>query len=313
MLRDDNNRTNIGSEVKTMELILNINQYGYSVFLDSKVDSFVVGLKGFCSGYEMSYELDEIPRIEKYVHEKEKKLYISLNSIMNEYTASELEKYMHDIKDLDVDGFVLSDFGALEIFMEHGLTDKVIFNPITTITNKYNANILNNYGINHVCIANELNIKDILEIASYTKGKIEILGQGYYQICNSKRPLLTHFLKKFKKKSASETNHYYIQEESRDYAYPIVEINDELFIYIDKQRSVMPYLKELLNANVSYLRIDTIFMEIEEINAIIEAYKDSIDDITNLESSLSKLKENTDSNYKCLDNISILKKEKENE
>mgnify|MGYP003295299704 CR=1 FL=1 len=34
---------------------------------------------------------------------------------------------MHDIKDLDVDGFVLSDFGALEIFMEHGLTDKVIF------------------------------------------------------------------------------------------------------------------------------------------------------------------------------------------
>ena len=296
-----------------MELILNINQYGYSVFLDSKADSFVVGLKGFCSGYEMSYELDEIPRIEKYVHEKGKKLYISLNSIMNEYTASELEKFMHDIKDLDVDGFVLSDFGALEIFMEHNLTDKVIFNPITTVTNKYNADILNKYGIDHVSLANELNIKDILEIANYTKGKIEILGQGYYQICNSKRPLLTHFLKKFKKKSSNETNHYYIQEESRDYAYPIVEIDDEIFIYIDKQRSVMPYLKELINANISHLRIDTIFMEIEEINTIIEAYKDCMEDISNLESSLSMLKENTDSNYKCLDNISILKKEKENE
>ena len=51
----------------------------------------------------------------------------------------------------------------------------------------------------------------------------------------------------------------------------------------------------------------------EQINTIVDAYKDSIESLDNLEASLEKLKENTDSNYKCLDNISILKKEKENE
>ena len=296
-----------------MELILNINQYGYSAFLDSKADSFVLGLKGFCAGYEMSYEIDEFSRIEKYVHEKGKKLYISLNILANENTASELEKSMPFIKDLDVDGFVVSDFGILQIFIDHGLTNKVIFNPITTITNKYSAKISNELGINHVCLANELNIKDILEISNYTKGNVEILAHGYYQICNSKRPLLTYFINKHKKRGVQETNHYFIKEESRDYAYPIIEIDDDLFIYIDKQRCVLPYLKELISANISYLRIDTIFLEMEQINTIVDAYKDSIESLDNLEASLEKLKENTDSNYKCLDNISILKKEKENE
>ena len=296
-----------------MELILNIVQYGYSAFLDSKADAFILGLKGFCAGYEMSYEIDEFSRIEKYVHEKGKKIYVSVNILANENIASELEKEMHYIKDLDVDGFVVSDFGILQIFIENGLEEKVIFNPITTITNKYSAEISNNLGINHVCLANELNIKDILEISNHTKGNIEILGHGYYQICNSKRPLLTYFLKKNKKRGAQETNHYFIREESRDYAYPIIEIDEDLFIYIDKQRCTLPYLKELLNANVSYLRIDTFFLEIEQINVITEAYKNAIESLDNLEDSLSKLKENTDSNYKCLDNISLLKKEKDNE
>ena len=296
-----------------MELILNINQYGYSAFLDSKVDAFVLGVKGFSAGYEMTYELDEFARIEKYIHEKGKKLYLSLNILANEYTASELEKSMLFIKDLDVDGFIVSDFGILQIFIEHELTSKVIFNPITTITNKYSAKIANDLGIKHVCLANELNIKDILEISNFTKGNVEILAQGYYQICNSKRPLLTYFLNKYKKRGSQETDHYFIKEESRDYAYPIVEIEDDLFIYIDKQRCVLPYLKELINSGISYLRIDTVFLEMDQINTIIEAYKDALDSLENLEASLTKLKENTDSNYKCLDNISLVKKEKENE
>ena len=296
-----------------MELVLNINQYGYSVFLDANVSAFTLGLKDFCAGYEMSYEIEEISRIEKYIHEKGKKLYIAINKLMNENTALELEKQISFIKELEVDGFVISDFGVLQIFIENEMKEKVIFNPITTITNKYSAKSINELGIDHVCIANELNIKDILEISDYTSGNIEILAQGYYQIGASKRPLLTYFLDQYKKRGAKETSHYFIQEENRDYAYPIVEIDNELFIYIDKQRCILPYLKELLKHKVNYFRIDTIFLEIDQINSIIQAYSSALEDIESIESSLDLLSKNTNSNYKCLDNISIVKKEKENE
>lgn len=291
-----------------MELLLNINQYGYSAFLDSNVDTFILGFKDFCSGYLMYYELDDFPRICKYIHEKEKKIYASFNILANETKLQELEKIMNQIKNLEVDGFVISDFGILQLFIEHDLSSKIIFNPITTITNKYSAKIANDMGINHVCLANELNLKDILEISSFNNGNVEILAHGYYQIGMSKRPLLTHFLKKFKKRGVKETSHYYIKEESRDYAYPILEAGEDLLIYIDKQRAVLPYLKDIIEANVNFLRIDTVFLEIDQINTIVEAYNLALKDLNNIDTSLKMLKENTNSNFSCLDNISLLTK-----
>jgi len=296
-----------------MELILNVNQYGYSTFLDSNVDIFMIGIQDFSMGYLMKYSLDEIPSIAKYIHEKEKKLYLSFNAPLNQNSLNELEKLMLTISDLHVDGFVINDFGAFELFKEYNLTNKIIFNPTTLITNKYSAKYYNEFDIDHVCIANEINYKDILEIAKFTNGNIELLAQGYFQICNSKRPLITNFLKQFRNKQASETDYYYIKEESRDYAYPIHEVDNDLLIYIDKQRCLLPYLKELINSNIKYLRIDTVFLDINDINTIIEVYRSAIDDTSSIEKGLEILKNNTNSNFTCLDNISVLKKEKENE
>ena len=187
---------------------------------------------------------------------------------------------------------------------------EIVFNPITNVTNKYSSKLFNEMGINHVCLANELNIKDILEVADYTSGNIEILAQGYYQICNSKRPLLTNFFKQFKLKSTSK--HYYIKEESRDYAYPIMEVDNEIFVYIDKQRCILNYFKEIKNVNIKYIRIDTVFMDMDEINFFINLYDSIITNIENLQLAIDSVSK-TNSNLKCLDNISILKKEKNNE
>ena len=295
-----------------MELILNINQYGYSTFLDANVDIFAIGIKDFSMGYIMKYSLEDIPSITKYIHEKNKKIYLSFNAALNEKSIQELEKLMSNIADLNVDGFIINDFGVFELFKEYNLTDKIIFNPSTLITNKYSAKYYNDFGINHVCVANEINYKDLLEIAKFTDGNIELLAQGYFQICNSKRPLITHFLNQFKNKHASETNHYYIKEENRDYAYPIHQVDDNLLIYVDKQRCLLPYLKDLIDQNIKYLRIDTTFLDINEINTIVEVYNNAINDISKIDEGLEKLK-TTNSNFTCLDTISILKKEKENE
>ena len=218
---------------------------------------------------------------------------------------------MPEISKLDADGFVIADFGILQLFKEANLSSKVIFNPVTTITNKYSSKIANNLGINHVCVANELNLKDILEISKHTKGNIEVLAQGYYQICNSKRPLLSNFFKQFKIKNNSQS--YFIKEESRDYAYPIIELNNEVLVYIDRQRCILPYLKQIIDSKVKYLRIDTIFMSIEEIKLTIDIYNNAINNLNSLDYYLLQIENSTNSNLKCLDNISILKKEKNNE
>jgi len=291
-----------------MELLLNLHNYDYKQFLNSPIDTLIIGLENFCTGYLVEYILDDIPFVIDNIHKSNKKIYISLNIISNEVTINKLITIMPFIKKLHADGFVISDFGILQIFKENALVNKVIFNPITKITNKYSAATCNNLGIDHVCIANELNLNDIIEISNYNKGNVEILAQGYYQICNSKRRLLSNFFKKFKIKTDSPF--YKIKEESRDYAYPIIEINNEILIYIDKQRCVLPYFNKLIETNIQYLRIDTMFLNLEEIKQIIDIYNDVMKNPLNIETHLKMLEEKTNSNLNCLDNISILKKEK---
>ena len=147
-----------------MKLIANINQYGYKAFLNSMADILMIALKDYSSSYFMDYELKDIPAIIKEIHDNNKQVYLSLNKICNEETIKKFEKDVLKIKDYEFDGIVVSDFGMLQILKEQNLINKTIFNPITTITNKYNANIANNLGIDHVCLANELNIKDLIEI-----------------------------------------------------------------------------------------------------------------------------------------------------
>ena len=289
-----------------MELILKITNHDYKMFLNSNVDALVIALEGFSCDYLIDYPLDDLPEIITNIKKHNKKVYLSLNIIANEDTTKKLETLINQILALEVDGYVVSDFGFLQIFKENNQHNRVIFNPVTTITNKYSSKIANDLGINHVCIANELNFNDILDIANYTNGNIEILAQGYYQICNSKRALISNFLKKLKIKKNSST--YYIKEESRDYAYPIVEINNDLFVYTDKQRSLLTYLKPLKNANIKYYRIDTTLLNYDDINKIIDIYHNALKEDKYEEEYVIQL-ENLNSNMKCLDNVSILKKE----
>lgn len=293
-----------------MKLLLNINQYEYKEFLHSNVDILIIGIKDFSSGYLKTYDLNELKTIIDTIHKNNKLVYLAMNIIANEETINNLTINIELIKSFQADGYVIADFGFLQLLKEHNLIDKIIFNPVTNITNKYSTLIANNLGINHACLANELNIKDILEIANYTKGNIEILAQGYYQICNSKRPLLSNFFKNFKIKNTSD--YYYIKEESRDYAYPIIELNNEVLIYIDKQRCTLKYIREILDSKIEYLRIDTIFLSKEEIFLHVDNYSKLITNTISSEEAMQKISK-TNSNLESLDNISILKKEKNNE
>ena len=51
--------------------------------------------------------------------------------------------------------------------------------------------IANELGINHVCLANELNLKDILEISKFTDGNItEDIIENFINAYSSKRALM---------------------------------------------------------------------------------------------------------------------------
>lgn len=261
-----------------MELILNTNELGYMPFLNTSVDAIIVGLKDFCINQPFSLSTKELLTAIKSIKNNKKKIYLSVNFFATEKNILRFKKTLNVIKDFEIDGYIVSDLGVLNIFKNLGIQDKVTLDLQTYITNKYSAKSLINMGISKISLSKEITLNDIKTIANFNSGKIDLLVQGYYPITYSKRPILNCYLKNFKLKR--NNTKYFIKEESRQEYYPLIEEKNGLLVYNSKQYSLFNELPELIN-NVSSLRIDTIFLSEKEIKEYIEIYRKAIQFIEN--------------------------------
>ena len=280
-----------------MGIILKVNELGYKPFLDTPVNSFIVGLKDFCINQDYCVSLKELPECIDKIKIKNKNFYLNMNLFASEKDIKRLNKIVKQLMFLNIDAFIVSDLGVLNVLKENGMGSKIMLDLHTYVTNKYSAKSLLDLGIKRVCIAKEITLEDIKEISAYCKGKIEIQCQGYYPITHSKRPLLETYYKNFKLKYNEST--HYIKEESRDSYYRLAQSKDNLTVYYDKEYSIFPFLEELIsNGQIRHFKIDASFLDEKTIKEYIYAYSDAINYIvTNKLDKYYKLKEEFMSKY----------------
>lgn len=262
-----------------MEIILKVNELGFEPFLDNPVDSFIVGLKGFSINQNFVLSLSKLPDCIKKIKDKNKKIYLNINCFALEKDIKKFKKLVNKLLDLEIDGFIVSDLGMLNIFKSLSKENKVILDLHTYITNKYSAKSLIDLGINRLCVAKEITLEDIKEISAFTNGKLEIQCQGYYPITHSKRPILDTYYENFKLNK--KTNIHYIKEETRDAYYCLTQDKNSLTVYYDKEYSVFPYLNDLVQSNVNSFRIDANFLDEETIKEYINFYSNALNLIEN--------------------------------
>ena len=200
-----------------MNIILNTNKLGYTPFLDTHINSFIIGFKNFCINQEYTLSLKELPRAINEIKGKNKKIYLSINIFASEKDILKFKKIINKLKILNIDGFIVSDLGILNLFKENNLINKVILDLQTYTTNKYSAKSLLDLGVKRVSLSKEITLEDIEEISIFNNGNIEVLCQGYNAITHSKRPILSCYYKNLNLNK--KNNIHYIKEESRENYY----------------------------------------------------------------------------------------------
>lgn len=273
-----------------MELILNTNELGFLPFLDTPINSIIIGLKNFCLNQPYSLSIKDLKKNIDIIKSHNKKVYLSINIFALEKDVIKFKKQALKLVDLNVDGFIVSDLGIFNVLKNLKLENKVTLDFQTYVTNNYSANSLLNLGANRVCLSKEITLDDIKNISISTKGNVELLVQGYYPITHSKRPILSCYLNNFKLKKNSSL--YYIKEETREDYYYLLENKSGLTVFNNKQYSLFCYLDELKKNKINHFRIDTLFLKENEIKEYIEYYSKAINAIENDDTNLySALKE----------------------
>ena len=251
------------------------------------LDSLKLNIENGCDavyiGDELkNFSIDELKKSVEYAHNRDKKVYVSLNKIPHENDINEIKRYIKSLIDTGIDAIVVIEPGMLTIVRDVCENIEIHLSDQANVTNYETASFWYNQGIKRVIVSKELSCEEIgqIRLKSPIDMDIEALVHGALFISHSCRKLLSNFLKG---KNADENNRinskkYNLVEEKRPGKYfPVYEDERGTFLFNTEDLCMIEYIPELIKCGITSLRIDGKMKDDEYVATAVKAYRKAID------------------------------------
>ena len=138
-------------------------------------DAIYIGANAFGARKNASNSLEDIKEIIDYAHKFYVKVYVTINTILDDKEILEAQKLIFQLYEMGIDAIIIQDMGLLELPLP-----PIAINASTQCHNKDLSKIkfLEKTGLNRIILARELSIKQIEEICKNTKVEIETFIHG---------------------------------------------------------------------------------------------------------------------------------------
>ena len=204
-------------------------------------DGFILMLKPFSVCYKEDINLDLALDL---IKKNDKKAILGINKIHHPSDILEtkefLKKYNSDVY------YYVSDLGVCNILIEMGLSNKIIYNPETMITNYLDLGLLNECHFDAYQLSSEITLNDIKYAYEKTNAPLIYYGFGHKIMFYSKRKLLSLYENKTGIKMPKEG---YLKEVTREDYMPVCQNSNGTYIL---RSYVISLLDEL--DNLDYLK-----------------------------------------------------------
>lgn len=237
------------------------------------------GLRAFAGNFDD----DEIVKAMKFLHERGKKGYITLNIVAKNSDFQQIDKFLQLLVDAKVDGVIVSDVGMIYYLRKNFPQLNVHVSTQANVNNIYSAKFFADMGVTRIVLARELNLNQIKEIASSLKGKVEIEAfvHGAMCISYSGRCLLSNYM------TGRDSNrgacvqacrwNYTIREVNKKEEYPIEEDQRGTYILNSKDLCMIKHLKELEEAGICSLKIEGRMKSDYYVASVVNAYRRALE------------------------------------
>ena len=257
----------------------------------------------YCGGKKFSlrahagnFSQKELARAVNYAHEKNVKLYVTVNIFAHQEDLQGLDRYLQYLRDIGVDGVIISDPGILTLAKETIPGVPIHLSTQANVTNPANARFWEAQGAGRLNLARELSLIEIAAIrqALNSSTQVEIFVHGALCISYSGRCLLSCY---FTGRDANrgECAHpcryrYALQEEKRPgHFFPVEEDEHGTYIFNSKDLCLLHKLPQLISAGVDSLKIEGRMKSVYYVGAVVRVYRAALDYIaTNRERFLAE-------------------------
>ncbi|WP_457569906.1 peptidase U32 family protein [Desulfurobacterium sp.] len=257
------------------------------VAVDFGADAVYAGVKHFSLRERAgNFTIEELKKGIDYAHSKGKKVYITLNAFLKNHEIENFKKTVDAVAELNPDGFIVADIGALSIVKDR--TDIPIhISTQANVTNIATVKAYKDLGASRIVLARELSLKEIAEIKKAVPDmEIEVFVHGAMCMAYSGRCLLSSYLTKRDPNRGScaqscRWKYYVIEEKREGELYPIEEDHHGTYIFNSKDLCALPLLDKLYEIGVDSVKIEGRVKSVYYVAVTTAVYRKAINLIKN--------------------------------
>ena len=231
-----------------------------------------------------NFDLAALAEAVAYVHERNKKIYVTLNMIPHNADLEGLPEYVSELENLGIDGVIVADPGVFSVVREVAPDLRISVSTQANNTNWRSVAFWHAQGAKRIVLARELGLSEIQEIRENVAPdmEIEIFVHGAMCISYSGRCLLSHYMTG-RNSNQGDCAHpcrwkYHLIEETRpDEAFSIEEDASGSFIFNSKDLCLIDEIPALMAAGVDSFKIEGRMKSLYYVATVVSAYRSAID------------------------------------
>jgi putative protease len=233
--------------------------------MEKGADAVYAGLRDFSArARAKNFTLPQMERMLAYAHAHGRKIYITLNTLVNEQELPQLVETLAALTAMRADGVILQDLAVARLIRNHFPSLELHASTQMTIHNTAGVQMLAELGFRRAVLARELAIDEIAAIAAATPVEIETFVHGALCFSISGQCFFSSYLGGHsgnRGRCAQPCRRLYSHRGKQGHFFSTSDL------------SAIDMLPELIQAGVKSLKIEGRMKSAEYVASVVEAYR----------------------------------------
>lgn len=222
----------------------------------------------------LNFSLEELEEGIQFAHQKNKKVYVTVNIVMHEKETKELETYLKALEQVKADAIIVSDPAIIVFAKKHTSLELHVSTQQSTL-NYLGASFLKKIGASRIVLAREATKEDISDIMQHVPIEIETFIHGAMCASFSGRCVLSNYF------TARDSNRGGCSQICR-WDFDLLEDGEKIegekpFTFCTKDLSMIEKIPEMIELGISSFKIEGRMRSIYYIATVVSAYRKVID------------------------------------
>ncbi len=230
-------------------------------------DAIYVGGKRFgARAFAKNFEIDELAQAVRYCHLHGVRLYVTLNTLIEDKELSEAVEYAAQLYRIGVDALIVCDMGVIRAIRRLVPDLELHASTQMSVHNTYGVKAVSDMGISRAVVARELSLSEIRSVVDSSPLEIEVFLHGALCVCHSGQCLFSSMV------GGRSGNRGECAQPCR------LPFNNGKYPLSLKDLSLADHIPELIRSGVASLKIEGRMKSPEYVYAVTSVYRRLLDE-----------------------------------